>query len=51
MVVQSAAVNPDPPTASISVMIQAGGKDFPRKFILTRDAVVWGIDSIEAAGN
>lgn len=51
MVVQSAAVNPDPPTASIIVMIQAGGKNYLRKFVLTRDAVVWGIDSIEAVGN
>lgn len=48
MVVQSAAVNPDPPTASIIVLIQAGGKDYPRKFVLTRDVAGWGIDSIEA---
>lgn len=47
MVIQSAAVNPDPPTASIVVVIQAGGKNYPRKFILTRDAAGWGIDSIE----
>jgi hypothetical protein len=48
MVVQSAAVNPDPPTASIIVMIQAGGKDYLRKFILSRDVAGWGIDSIES---
>ena len=48
MVIQSAAVNPDPPTASIIVVIQAGGKSYPRKFIMTRDAAGWGIDSIEA---
>lgn len=47
MVIQSAAVNPDPPTASIVVVIQAGGKNYPRKFILTRDIAGWGIDAIE----
>jgi hypothetical protein len=48
MVVQSAAVNPDPPTASVIVLIQAGGKGYPRKFILSRDVAGWGIDSIES---
>ncbi len=48
MVIQSAAVNPEPPSASIIVVIQAGGKNYLRKFILTRDAAGWGIDSIEA---
>lgn len=48
MVIQSAAVNPEPPSASIVVVIQAGGKNYLRKFILTRDAAGWGIDSIEA---
>lgn len=48
LVIQSAAVNPDPPTASIIVLIQAGGKDYQRKFVLTKDATVWGIDTIES---
>jgi len=51
MVIQSAAVNPDPPTASIVVVIRAGGKDYPRKFVLTRDSTVWGIESIESIGS
>jgi hypothetical protein len=50
MVIQSAAVNPDPPTASIVVVIRAGGKDYPRKFVLTRDSTVWGIESIDSIG-
>lgn len=48
MVVQSAAVNPDPPSASIHVVIRAGGKDYVRRFLLTKDASLWGIDAIEA---
>jgi hypothetical protein len=47
MVVQSAAVNPDPPTAAIVVIIRAGGKDYPRTFLLTKDTSNWGIDAIE----
>jgi hypothetical protein len=47
MVVQSAAVNPEPPTAAIVVIIRAGGKEFHRTFLLTKDASFWGIDAIE----
>lgn len=47
MVVQSAAVNPDPPSASIIVVIRAGGKEYLRKFLLTKDTSLWGIDAIE----
>jgi hypothetical protein len=47
MVVQSAAVNPEPPTASIVVIIRAGGKDYPRTFLLTKNGSNWGIDAIE----
>jgi hypothetical protein len=47
MVIQSAAVNPDPPTASIKVLVRAGGKDYPRTFFLTKDDANWGIDGIE----
>jgi hypothetical protein len=47
MVVQSAAVNPEPPSASINVVIRAGGKDYVRRFLLTKDTSLWGIDAIE----
>jgi hypothetical protein len=50
MVIQSAAVSPEPPTASIVVVIRAGGKDYPRKFILSKDGSGWGIDAIEVTG-
>lgn len=48
MVIQSAAVSPEPPTASIIVTIRAGGKDYLKKFLLTRDTTGWGIDAIES---
>ncbi len=51
MVVQSAAVSPEPPTASIVVIIRAGGKDYPRKFFLTKEASIWGIDAIEVSND
>ncbi len=51
MVVQSAAVSPEPPTASIVVIIRAGGKDYPRKFFLTKEASLWGIDAIEVSND
>jgi hypothetical protein len=51
MVIQSAAVNPDPPSAAIKVLIRAGGKDYPRTFLLTKDNSNWGIDAIEVSGN
>ncbi|HEX7555575.1 MAG TPA: hypothetical protein VF338_03040 [Leptolinea sp.] len=47
MVIQSAAVSPEPPTAAITVLIRAGGIDYPRKFLLTKDNSGWGIDAIE----
>ncbi|NLF50013.1 MAG: hypothetical protein GX577_02645 [Leptolinea sp.] len=47
MVVQSAAVSPEPPTASIEVTILAGGKEYQRRFLLTIENSVWGIDAIE----
>jgi hypothetical protein len=51
MVIQSAAVNPEPASASIKVMIRAGGKDYPRTFLLSKDDANWGIDAIEVTGN
>jgi hypothetical protein len=50
MVIQSAAVNPEPPSASITVLIRAGGKDYPRTFLLTKTDANWGIDAIEVTG-
>lgn len=47
MVVQSAAVSPEPPTASITVTILAGGTNYQRRFLLTIENSVWGIDAIE----
>lgn len=49
MVVQSAAVSPEPPTASIVVIIRASGKDYLRKFFLTKEASIWGIEAIEVS--
>jgi hypothetical protein len=51
MVIQSAAVNPEPASASIKVLIRAGGKDFPRTFLLTKDNTNWGIEAIEVTSN
>ena len=50
MVIQSAAVNPEPPSAAIKVLIRAGGKDYPRTFLLTKDNSNWGIEAIEISG-
>ncbi len=47
MVVQSAAVSPEPPTAAITVTILAGGREYQRRFLLTIENSVWGIDAIE----
>lgn len=47
MVIQSAAVNPEPPSAVIKVLIRASGVDYPRTFLLARDAGGWGIDAID----
>jgi len=51
LVIQSAAVNPEPPSAAIKVMIRAGGKDYSRNFLLTKENANWGIDAIEINGN
>jgi hypothetical protein len=32
-------------------MIRAGGKDYPRTFLLSKDGANWGIDAIEVKGN
>jgi hypothetical protein len=47
MMIQSAAVNPDPPSATLSVAIRVGGKDVMRVFSLSKEKDQWKIDNID----
>jgi hypothetical protein len=46
--IQSAAVNPNPPFAVITVAIRVSGQDVYRMFSLSKNNDQWKIDQIDA---
>lgn len=47
MMVESAAVNPNPPSAFVTVNIRSGGEDVSRLFSLSQENGQWKIDNID----
>lgn len=45
--IKSAAVSPEPPAATVEVIIQAGGRDLTRTFQLTQTNGFWFIESVD----
>lgn len=47
MMIESAVVNPNPPSAVVTVAMRVGGKDVTRTFLLSKNNEQWKIDSIQ----